>query len=908
MERRSAGSVARFGAFEVDLRSAELRKHGIRIRLQEQPFQILSFLMERAGEVVTREELRHRLWPDHTFVDFDRSLNKAMTKLRAALGDSAESPRYIETLYRRGYRLLVPVSFPADHASADAPKEHPLELVPVPQMGPVIDTPIRIRPRILKFAAIAFMVLLLVFLYYGRAFHSLAIGRFSSATGPKRSIAVLGFKNLSRDPDQAWLSTALSEWLTTELAAGEQLRTIPAENVARMKMELSLPDSEFLKPTSLQRIRKDLGTDLVVVGSYATLDSKTGDQIRLDLRLQDTLSGETVAAISETGTVSNLFDVVSKAGQNLRSKLGVRAVTREEQQAAEIELPSNPEAARLYSEGLAKLRDFDSLAARDLLQQAISVEPDFALSHSALAATWQRLGYDEAAKEEGKKAFDLSGKLSRSDRLLVEARYREASRDWERAIEIYRALFEFFPDNLDYGLALAEAQVNGEKGSDALVTVQMLRQLPGPLQDDPRIDLADSHAAESQGDYRRSLLCAARAAEKARATGTSLLLAKALLDQAWASENLGDFDKVTTTISESKAVASTTRDLGLVAETLTIEAISLQMMGNFPGAKERYAQALAMDQKIGNLKGVAAGFDNMGDAMYSLGDLSTARRSYENAVTTYRRIAHQDGVGLADVGLGDVLLTMGKPMEATQRYKEAFEICRQLGDRSKAASALLGLGRAQRAEGDLVSATRTELEAKAAYQGIGDALSTARAELVLAHLELDDHSIQQASASTQSAVDAFEKMHSAADAGGAYLLLSEILLSENQVAEARTRIELALKAAETSHQRELSLLTEVGAARVQAASKNGSDVAEALRRLTQTLSAADRAGFRVVALEARLALGEIQYVSLNRATGLAELEAVQRDAMQAGISLIANKAAAILRESSLAAALSDESD
>src|SRR5690349_18031491 len=105
-----------FGVFEVDLRSAELRKHGVRIKLQEQPFQILSLLLEHPGEVVTREELREKLWPAHTFVDFDRSLNKAMTKLRAALGDSADSPRYVETIPRHGYRFLAPVFLPPSEA------------------------------------------------------------------------------------------------------------------------------------------------------------------------------------------------------------------------------------------------------------------------------------------------------------------------------------------------------------------------------------------------------------------------------------------------------------------------------------------------------------------------------------------------------------------------------------------------------------------------------------------------------------------------------------------------------------------------------------------------------------------------------------------------------------------------
>ena len=114
-----------FGIFEVDLRAAQLRKHGVRIKLQEQPFQILSLLLEHPGEVVTREELRGKLWPAHTFVDFDRSLNKAMTKLRAALGDSADSPRYVETIPRHGYRFLAPVYQP--HSEHEHAAGHELE-------------------------------------------------------------------------------------------------------------------------------------------------------------------------------------------------------------------------------------------------------------------------------------------------------------------------------------------------------------------------------------------------------------------------------------------------------------------------------------------------------------------------------------------------------------------------------------------------------------------------------------------------------------------------------------------------------------------------------------------------------------------------------------------------------------
>jgi DNA-binding winged helix-turn-helix (wHTH) protein len=128
------GSVARFGVFELDLAAAELRKNGAKLRLQEQPFQVLVLLLERAGNVVTREELRQNLWPADTFVDFDHSLNTAVNKLRETLGDSASSPRYIETLAKRGYRFIAPVQKSVGTGASARPGNtpHPLRTIPRP--------------------------------------------------------------------------------------------------------------------------------------------------------------------------------------------------------------------------------------------------------------------------------------------------------------------------------------------------------------------------------------------------------------------------------------------------------------------------------------------------------------------------------------------------------------------------------------------------------------------------------------------------------------------------------------------------------------------------------------------------------------------------------------------------------
>jgi TolB-like protein len=310
-------------------------------------------------------------------------------------------------------------------------------------------------------------------------------------------MAILGFKNLSNRQDTAWLSTALSEILTTDLAAGEELRIIPNEIVARTKINLSLPDAESIAPETLEKLSKNLGNDFAILGSYLDSGKAEGGRIRLDLRIQDAGKGNTIATVSETGDEAQLVDLVSRTGARLRERLGLSKVSPLESQEIEASVASNPEAIRLYSQGLAKLRTLDALSARDLLTRAVAADRSYPLTHSALATVWLTLGYDSQAQQEAKLALDASDKLSREDHLRVEALYYETSKNWPKAIETYATLCNLFPDNLEYGLALARTQSSGGKGKNALTTLAALARVSAHAKDDPRIDLAISEAASS---------------------------------------------------------------------------------------------------------------------------------------------------------------------------------------------------------------------------------------------------------------------------------------------------------------------------------------------------------------------------------------------------------------------------
>lgn len=888
----------RFGTFEVDTAVCELRKQGLRIKLQEQPFQLLVLLLQHPAQIVTRDDLRHTLWSDHTFVDFDRGLNRAMNKLRAALCDSAETPRYIETLHRRGYRFIAPISvhYPEGGEYHPFPSPELAQLSSIPDVDrrkmerrmPIQRTSPAVRASYLLGAICLAATLAVTF--FALRIHSAGVNAISAApVTPRRSVAVLGFRNLSERPDKGWVSTALSDWLTTQLSAGGQLRLISAESVARMKIELSPLDLGSLSSESLTRIGKNLSTDLVVVGSYAILGNNSDAQVRLDVRLQDSRTGNIVGAISETGTEAHLFDLVLRAGERLRASLGIQPVSSAEAAEVAFALPSSHDAARLYSEGLEALRVFDALGARDFFQRAIVVEPDYALSHSALATAWATLGYDDMARAEAKRAFELSSNLPRADRLLVAARYHEMSKHWGNAVDIYRALFQFFPDSLEYGLALAGAQVDSGQGKEALQTLSMLQKLPPPLGNDARIDLAEASAAESLGDFKRDLACTIRAADKARSFDASLLLAQARDDAAWALANLGRFDEAADAAHEAEHIFARAGDRRGLARSINYEGILRQNQGDAVNAKKRYEEALGIYRELGNKMGVAAELDDLGDVLFALGDLDGSRQDYEGAMAIYREVGHENGICLTKGALGSVLLAQGNDNGSIQVSREAIEICSRLGDQSKAAIALLSLGRALRLQGKTTEAREAESKAVAVFEGIGDRQSAARARMILAELLLDEGKIQQAQISSSSAAGEFVKEKAARDAALAYAILSQALLREGNLAEARSAIEQAMAYLSRCSDREAELIVAISSARIQAVS-GGIAQDDAAKTFREIASKANRLGFVPYELEPRLAIAEIEVNLGDRVNARTHLEALRKEASDRGFGLIALKA------------------
>jgi len=698
---------------------------------------------------------------------------------------------------------------PVERATVMTPRLAPIEALrsPPPPNRPAPAPQGRTRRR-LQIAAVAVLALAAVAVGWMRFSQwrekQAALGQHlplpATDITPRRSVAVLGFKDLSGQPGTAWLSSALAEMLSTELAAGGSLRVVAGENVARAKVELGLVATESLAADTLAKARTLLGSDAVVLGSYVALggspNANSGTatrQIRLDVHLQGTRAGETATIVTETGNERELFALVSRVGKRLRRQLGVEEEGGEARDGdARAALPATPEAARFYSEGMERLHLFDPVSARDLLTRAVAAEPGNALSHSALATAWSALGYDARARDEAKAAFDLSANLPREERLLVEGRYREVIQDWDRAIQTWWKLWSMFPDNVDYGLRLAAVQTAAGRVADALATTGALRTLPAPARDDPRIDLAEAMAAGAGADFKRQQAAAERAATRGATQGAPLLVAQGRLLQCRALRNLGQGDAALAACEAGRKLHEQAGDRAGVAEALTHAANVLYDRGDLPGAGRLYDQALSTYREIGNRGAEAGALNNIAVVLKSQGDLEHARQLYQQVLEISKEIGSRGGEAYALNNLAGVLLRRGELDAAAKLFDQSLVIRREQQDRSGIAYALDNLGVVLRRKGDLSAARKRHEEALAMRRDIGQKIGEVASLNNLGTVLLDQGELPAARSKFEAALRLARQTGNKSATAYSLFGLGEVLAREGNGAEARKQHEEAL--------------------------------------------------------------------------------------------------------------------
>jgi TolB-like protein/DNA-binding winged helix-turn-helix (wHTH) protein len=345
----------KFGVFEADLRTGELTKHGRRVRLQEQPFQLLAMLLEKPGALVTREELHVKLWPETT-VDFDHGLNKAISKIREALGDSAENPRFIETVARRGYRFLADVTVVGAEQTeitvVDAvPAKIAADDVAVPQLPDpprLNDAGLPPRWKLRPFAWRIFGIVPVLAISLSTIFHP-----WTHAAPTIRSIVVMPLENLSADASQEFFAEGMTDELITDLAQVKRLRVI-ASGIA--------PGYRGPLPAA-REIARELHVDAVMKGTVLL----SGDRVRINARLVDASTERDIWAQSYEGDVHDTLKLQSEIAGEIVEQFRM-ILNRQERAPLNHSMADNPDAAGRSRDGVNKTVEHVS--------HAIAAEPD----------------------------------------------------------------------------------------------------------------------------------------------------------------------------------------------------------------------------------------------------------------------------------------------------------------------------------------------------------------------------------------------------------------------------------------------------------------------------------------------------------------------------------------------------
>jgi len=427
-------SVKQFGIFELDLQRVELRKQGVKVKLQEQPLKILQLLLEHPGEIISRKELRSHIWPEDTFVEFDQGLYSAMARLRDALGDTSESPRYIETVARRGYRFIAQVRLMGGIANSEPLAESQQE-----EAERKTVTLRRLAATLVAGLIFGALLLAIVLIFDVAGTRQWLRAR----TTPIRSIAVLPVENLSGDPAQEYFADGMTEELTTDLGKISALRVISRTSAIRYKGTKK----------SLADIARELNVDAVVEGTVA----RSGSHLRITANLLQAFPEKHLWAESYDSEVGDALTVQGQIARAVAREIQVK-LTRQEQNLLAAARPVNPEAQDFCLKGFFAMRGFESAESSEkaikYFQQAIEKDPNYAAAYAGLAivySTWipgmTRGPRDlmPKAKEFARKAMTLDNTLAaaHSQLGLIELYY---DWDWSAAEEEYRQTMALNPN------------------------------------------------------------------------------------------------------------------------------------------------------------------------------------------------------------------------------------------------------------------------------------------------------------------------------------------------------------------------------------------------------------------------------------------------------------------------------
>jgi eukaryotic-like serine/threonine-protein kinase len=775
-------STYRFAEFELEPDERRLIRGGQPVPLTPKLFDILKLLVERAGHVVSKDDLLSKLWPGR-FV-LESNLTKHIWMLRKALGENGDGERFIETVSKLGYRFAAPVTrgagvpdaIPHLTSAAEAtPKKDSSSASAIPRSS--LHWLISLRVAAVTGVLFACIALASWWLWNGRQ------PTFPwSANPPGTVIAIVQFDNLSRNPRDAWVSPALEEMLATEIAIGDRLHTVPGELVRAARNRLPDPNAGGFAPDSLAELHRRLATDYVVSGSYLASDKPGNPVIRLDLAVQDARNGATIASFKHTGSIGDLPSLIASAGADLRGRLGVKAQNPEERQLVANAQPPTADVMRHVGFALDALHHSDAARARDQLLQAVAEAPDYAPAYAYLSKAWTALGYHNKAVAAVRRAVANSVGLPTFMRLQIEAQNFETQYNWKSAIQTLRNLAALQQANPEVQLELIDVLLSAGRSKDAQDTLDALRGQNAPMSGDARLELAAARIASAQDDAKAVQSHAAHALQLARATEDSGLAAEAerMLGVALTSS---DRKKATEMLSRAlvdyhsagnpRGEASVHRDIGnLLADTQP------------KLARGEYEESLARYQEIGDRNGVASAYSDLAVMLWAAGDGDGAEAATRNVLQIRRETGDIAGQAWALAALAVGQSDDRASDEVIAEFREAAALDASIGAHSHRGFTLYSLSDIFRLRGELEEARNVCAEAQAEYAKMSDPTNRAMADFECALIALDRGDVTGAQAGVRRARDAAIRRGDSMTLANGDLTLGQIEVGQDNCSDA----------------------------------------------------------------------------------------------------------------------------
>jgi DNA-binding winged helix-turn-helix (wHTH) protein/tetratricopeptide (TPR) repeat protein len=443
-----------FGPFDLDAEAGELRKHGIRIRIQKQPLQVLRTLIERSGAVVSREDLRQTVWANGTYVDFEHGLNAAVNKVRQALGDSPDHAHYIETIPGQGYRFVFPAKKQPGKAMA---------------AQPTATTDVGKHWNVRVAGGAAALVLCIIGGYF--SFHR------TSKLADKDTVVVADFTNTTDDPE---FDDMLREALAIQIEESPFLKVLDDDRVYQ--------DLQLMGQPRATRVTNDLAREICQRENQKAMISgaigSIGKSFSVTLQAINCQSGETLALLqAKAPDKEHALDAVATAAKEMRRKLG-ESLNSVEKLAppSDYDHVTTPSLAafRNFALGAGQYRQGNYFAAITLLRRALDLDPKFATAWLYLSMSYQGLGDGEHLAEALKQAFDLQDRVSEHERLFVSSLYYYyALHDWQKTSESAELLTRLYPREHVPHNTLGLAYMQQGRIEDALREYQRSNEMGG---------------------------------------------------------------------------------------------------------------------------------------------------------------------------------------------------------------------------------------------------------------------------------------------------------------------------------------------------------------------------------------------------------------------------------------------